>query len=392
MARRDYYEVLGVAREAGEDDIKKAYRKLAREFHPDVNPGDKTAEDKFKQATEAYEVLRDKEKRARYDQFGHAGAAGGFQPGAGGAEFNMEDALRAFMRDFGGVDLGDLFGGSGGGGRGRGPAQPLRGSDLQARLEITLEEIAAGTQKTLRVRHQKKCEKCTGSGAEPGTSVETCPACKGAGEVRQVQRTFFGQFVNVAPCIRCQGMGRVVTKPCSQCGGDGRMPAQETVQVKVPPGVSSGNYIRMQGLGDAGPRGGAPGDLIVVLEEAEHDVFDRDGNDILCEVPITLSQAALGDSIEVPTLGGKARMKVPAGTQTGKTFRLAGKGLRGLNGRGQGDQLVQVRVWTPTNLTKHEKELLEELGKLEVTRLPRPGILDRVREAFRGAAREGRTA
>ena len=385
MAKRDYYEVLGVAREAAEDDIKKAYRKLAREFHPDVNPGDKSAEEKFKEATEAYEVLRDKEKRARYDQFGHAAGPAGFSPGsAGGADFNMEDALRAFMRDFGGVDLGDLFGSSGG--RSRGGPRDNRGSDLQARVEVTLEEVATGVTKTLRLRHQKKCGTCNGSGAEAGSSAETCPACKGSGEIRQVQRTFFGQFMNVAPCVRCQGMGRIVTRPCKECDGDGRVSAQETVQVKVPPGVASGNYIRMQGLGDAGPRGGTPGDLVVVLEEAEHEIFQREGNDVLCEIPITLSQAALGDQIEVPTLGGKARMKVPSGTQTGKIFRLAGKGLRGLHGRGLGDQLVRVKVWTPIQLTKREKELLEELGTIESKKLPAPGFFERVRDAFRGAS------
>ncbi|MBI5835617.1 MAG: molecular chaperone DnaJ [Candidatus Eisenbacteria bacterium] len=381
MSRRDYYEVLGVPRGSDEDDIKKAYRKLAREHHPDVNPGDKSAEEKFKEATEAYEVLRDPDKRARYDQFGHAATGGGAQGFPGGAEFNMEDALRAFMRDFGGMDFGDLFAG---GRPGQGRRGEARGADLQARVEVSLEEIATGVKKTLRIRRQKKCEHCAGGGSEPGRHTESCPACHGSGEVRQVQRTFFGQFVNVAPCARCGGTGKLVTHPCKECGGEGRVRAQDTVVVTVPPGVQSGNYIRLQGMGDAGPRGGHAGDLLVVLEESPHEVFERDGNDLLCQVSVTVSQAALGTELEIPTLTGKARVKVPAGTQSGKVFRLAGKGLRGLNGRGHGDQLVRVVIWTPTRLSQRERELLEELGRLEADKVPKPtkGFFERVRDAF----------
>jgi molecular chaperone DnaJ len=383
MSKRDYYEVLGVPREAGEDEIKKAYRRLAKENHPDVNPGDKGAEGRFKEASEAYEVLHDREKRARYDQFGHVGVGGasGGPDFRGGAEFNMEDALRAFMRDFGGMDFGDFFGG----GRAQGGRRSEgRGADLQARVEVTLEEVASGVQKTLRIRRQKKCERCGGGGSEPGRHAETCPGCHGSGEIRQVQRTFFGQFVNVAPCARCQGSGKLISHPCSECDGEGRIRAQDTVAVKVPPGVESGNYIRLSGMGDAGQRGGSPGDLLVVLEEAVHPVFERRGNDLLCEVHVTISQAALGADIEVPTLGGKARMKVPAGTQSGKVFRLGGKGLRGLNSRAVGDELIRVAVWTPTKLSSRETELLKELGSLEGTRVPKPGkgFLERMKESF----------
>ncbi len=382
MAKRDYYEVLGVQRGASEDEIKKAYRKLARELHPDVNPGNKEAEEKFKEATEAYEVLREGERRARYDQFGHAapGPTGGT---AGFGEYNMEDALRAFMRDFGDFDLGDLFGA----GRGRGSRSgPPRGSDLQARLEISLEEISTGTQKTLRVRRQKPCETCSGSGAAKGQGSEACTACHGSGEIRQVQRTFFGQFVNVAPCGRCAGSGRIIRNPCAACGGDGRVRGQDTVNVKVPPGIQNGNFIRLAGMGDAGPRGGEPGDLLVVLEEAPHEIFQRDGDDIHCEMPISFGQAALGDSVEVPTLAGKVRMKIPAGTQSGKVFRLSGRGLRGLRGGAAGDQLVRVAVWTPTKLSGRERELLEELGRLGSDKLPKPGkgLFERVRDALGG--------
>jgi molecular chaperone DnaJ len=296
----------------------------------------------------------------------------------------MEDALRAFMRDFGGVDFGDFFGGGGrapGGRRAEG-----RGADLQARVEVTLEEVAAGVQKTLRIRRRKKCERCSGSGSEPGRHAEPCPACHGSGEIRQVQRTFFGQFVNVAPCARCAGSGKLISHPCGECEGEGRVRAQDTVVVKVPAGVESGNYIRLAGMGDAGMRGGTPGDLLVVLEEASHPVFERRGNDLLCEVSITISQAALGADLEVPTLGGKARMKIPAGTQSGRVFRLNGKGLRALNSRVVGDQLIRIAVWTPTKLTQREKELLDELGRIEGTRVPKPGkgFFERVRDSFGG--------
>ena len=367
MAKRDYYDVLGVGREAGEEDIKKAYRRLAREYHPDVNPGNKSAEEKFKEATEAYEVLRDSQKRAQYDRFGHVATGSG--PMAGGFhEFDMEDALRAFMRDFGGLDFGEFFGGPSRGGR-RGEA---RGADLQARVQVTLEEVASGVEKTLRIRRQKRCGRCNGSGSEPGRHAETCPACRGSGEVRQVQRTFFGQFVNVAPCARCGGAGKFISHPCTECGGEGRVRAQDTVVVKVPVGVQTGNYIRLAGMGDAGLRGGPAGDLLVVLEEIPHPVFERHENDLLCEVAVTLSQAALGADIEVPTLTGTARLKVPAGTQSGKVFRLGGRGLRGLNGRGVGDVLLQVNVWTPPKPGGRERELLEELGRLQAGRLPKP--------------------
>ena len=281
MPRRDYYEVLGIPRGAGEDEIKKAYRKLALQHHPDRNPGDKSAEARFKEATEAYEVLRDQEKRARYDQYGHEGVTG---PAAGGqgfdfSGFDLADALRAFMRDFGGEMGGgfeELFGGARRGG-------PQRGDDLQVRLKLTLEEIATGVQKKIRVRHLRPCETCGGKG---GTGEEACPQCKGAGRVRHVQQSIFGQFVNVATCPSCDGRGRVLRNPCKACGGDGRVSHTDTIAVDVPPGVGNGNFIPLRGMGDAGPRGGPAGDLIVLLEEKEHEVFARDGRDLYVDVPV----------------------------------------------------------------------------------------------------------
>jgi molecular chaperone DnaJ len=281
------------------------------------------------------------------------------------------------------MDLGDFFGGGrpAGGRRGEG-----RGADLQARLELTLEEVASGVQKTLRIRRQKKCERCAGHGSEPGRHADPCPACHGSGEIRQVQRTFFGQFVNVAPCLRCSGSGKLISHPCTECGGEGRVREQETVVIKLPAGVESGQIYRVAGMGDAGPRGGPAGDLLVVMEETSHAVFERHGSDLVCEVSITVSQAALGADLEVPTLGGKARMKIPAGTQSGKVFRLSGKGLRSLHARGVGDQLIRIAVWTPTRLTQREKELLEELGRIEGARVPKPGkgFFERVRDTFAG--------
>jgi molecular chaperone DnaJ len=384
MAKRDYYEVLGVARGASEDEIKKAYRKVAMQHHPDRNPGDKEAEAKFKEATEAYEVLRDPQKRARYDQYGHAatgGAAGG--PGMGGdfSGFDLADALRAFMRDFGGGEGGfeDLFGGGGRGGA-RGPG---RGDDLQVRLPLTLEEIAEGVEKKIRVKHLKKCETCGGRG---GKGEKTCPQCQGRGQVRRVQQTMFGQFVNVSACPRCQGEGSTVSEPCRTCGGDGRVSETETVSVKVPPGVANGNYIPLRGLGDAGLRGGPAGDLVVLIEEKEHDVFERHDSDLVLEMPVSFATLALGGRVEAPLLGGATHaIDVGAGTASGHVVRVRGKGLPALRG-GRGDLLVRLRVWVPTKLSAAEKKLLEELRRSEGLRPPRASrsLFERVRDAFGG--------
>ncbi len=383
MAKRDYYEVLAVARGASEDEIKKAYRKVAMQWHPDRNPGNADAETKFKEATEAYEVLRDAQQRARYDQFGHATTGGGFGGGGGGggAEgfggFDLADALRAFMRDFGGDgSIDDLFGG----GRGRGPAS---GDDLQVRLPLTLEEIATGVEKKIRVKHLKRCETCSGRGGQ-GESV--CPQCRGRGQVRRVQQTMFGQFVNVSACPRCEGEGNVVAEPCKTCSGDGRVSDSDTVSVKVPPGVAHGNYIPLRGIGDAGTRGGPAGDLVVLIEEKEHELFERHGDHLGLEMPVSFVTLALGGKLEVPLLGGgTAAVDVSAGTASGHVARVKGKGLPGLRG-GRGDLQVRLRVWVPAKLSAADRKLLEELRRGEGMQPPKPSrsLFDKVRDGFGG--------
>ena len=383
MSRRDYYEVLGVPKSASEEEIKKAYRKLALQHHPDRNPGDKSAELKFKEATEAYEVLRDAEKRARYDQFGHEGMTGA--PGAGrGVDFSgfdLADALRAFMRDFGG-DLGgfeELFGG---GGARRGGAS--RGDDLQVRLKLTLEEIATGVQKKIRVRHLRACGDCGGKG---GTGEATCSQCKGAGRVRHVQQSIFGQFVNVGTCPACNGAGKTLRNPCKTCGGDGRVSHTDTIAVDVPPGVGSGNFIPLRGMGDTGPRGGPAGDLIVLIEEKPHAVFERDGRDLHIDVPVHFATAVLGGKAETPSLEGEALLvEIPSGTASGTVLRVRGRGLPGLRGGGRGDLLVRVMIWVPDRVSAEDKRLLEELRRSESLKPPKPGktIFDRVKDALGG--------
>jgi molecular chaperone DnaJ len=375
MAQRDYYDVLGVPREAGDEDIKKAYRKIAFQNHPDRNPGDPAAEQRFKEATEAYEVLRDPQKRARYDQFGHAAAG---PAGFDFSGFDLADALRAFMRDFGG-DLGgfdDLFGG----GTRRGPA---RGDDLQLRLKLTLEEVASGVEKRIRVKHLRPCATCSGRG---GSGETTCSQCQGRGQIRRVQQTFFGQFVNVGPCPQCGGEGRVFREACRTCNGEGRTSETETIAVRVPRGVTTGNFIPLRGMGDVGRRGGPSGDLVVLIEEKQHPLFERDGNDLLLDVPTSFATMALGGKIEVPTLdGAPANVDVPAGSQTGRTIRLKGRGLPGLKG-GTGDMRVRLMIWVPPRLGAAERKVLEELGKSESLKPPRPGrsLFERVKDAFAG--------
>ena len=383
-ARRDYYEVLGVEKGAGDDDVKKAYRKLAMQFHPDRNPGDATAEGRFKEATEAYEVLKDPERRARYDRFGHEAAAAGGVPGAGaGYEgFDLADALRAFMRDFGGgggAGFEDLFGGAGGG------PGPRRGQDLRVRLKLSLEEIATGVEKKLQVKRQVRCETCQGQGAQKG-GKKTCSQCGGRGQVRQVQSSFFGQFVNIAPCPRCRGTGEIIEHPCLKCRGEGRIADSSTVVVNVPAGVAQDNYIPLRGLGDAGPLGGPAGDLQVLIEEKPHDVFARDGADLHVDVPIAMTRAALGGEVEIPTLDGAVKKSLPAGLQSGREFRFAGQGLPRLRGRSKGDLIARMRVWTPTRLSAREKQLFEELGTLEAGKAPKPGkgFFDKVKDALGG--------
>jgi len=366
MSKRDFYDVLEVERGASVDDVKKAYRKLALKYHPDRNQGDADAEDRFKEATEAYEVLKDSDKRARYDQFGHAGLGSGMGGGGFEHDFDLSDALRSFMQDFGFggfAGFSDAFGGE----RGRGR---MRGRDRQVRLSLTLEEVAKGTKKRLRVRKFVSCPKCEGRGAKSDADVQNCPECQGNGQVRQVYRTFLGQTVNVIVCPRCRGAGQVVANPCKQCEGEGRVEGEETIEVRVPAGVMAGNFMRLERRGDAPPPGGGAGDLIVVFDEEEHPIFARIGQDLLSEISLSVSQAALGMKVEVPTLAGKARVSIPSGIQSGKVLRLRGKGLPGLHGSGKGDLLMRVLVETPRKLSRRERQLMEELGRERGDREP----------------------
>jgi molecular chaperone DnaJ len=382
---RDYYEILGVNRSADADTIKKAYRKLALQFHPDRNSGSKETEEQFKEATEAYEVLRDADKRAAYDRFGHAGVRGaGAGPDFGG--FNFADALEIFMRDFGGFGVGDIFGG----GTRRGGGQTRRGADLRIRLPLTIAEVATGVKKTLRVQVLDPCSGCAGSGAANGAAPVRCTSCGGTGEIRRVQRSFLGQLVSVTPCHDCGGEGQRIEQLCPQCSGRGVEQHEKTVDVDVPAGVSSGDYLTLRGQGNAGARGGARGDILVVMDVEEDARFVRDGNDLIYELPITFTQAALGADIEVPTVAGTARVKIPAGTQSGKLLRLRGKGLPHLQGHAHGDMIVRVVVWTPTTLTPEQETVLKKLAKIE-TKAPEKmdadedrGFWSRVREALGG--------
>lgn len=384
--KRDYYEILGVARDADDEDVKKAYRKLAVRYHPDKNPGDASAENKFKEATEAYEVLKDSKKRNVYDQFGHAGLSGaGAGPGAGGfAGFDLSDALRAFMRDFGGGGFEEVSAFGGGSGRRRGG--PPGGASLRVRLKLTLEEIASGVEKKIRIKRKITCTACGGSGAEAGAGTIACLQCGGAGEVRQVSRSIFGQFVNITTCPRCRGAGEIIKSPCDECRGEGRVDGTSTITVKVPAGVSEGNYITVRGGGHAGPQGGPAGDAVVLIEEKPHDFFERHGDDLLYRLPLSYSQAALGDAVIVPTMNGSVKLKIPSGTQSGKLFRLRGKGISHLRGFGAGDQLVQAIVWTPTDLSRDEKDLLKKLAETRGGKPPKAdkNFFDKIRKTFGG--------
>ncbi len=381
MAKRDYYEVLGVSKGASDDEIKRAYRKLAVKYHPDKNPDNKEAEEKFREATEAYEILKDKEKRARYDQFGHAafetaGAGAGYG-GFGAQGFDISDALRAFMNDFGGDSFfSELFGGRAG--RTRRRTGPPRGDDLQIRLPLTLAEIATGVKKTLKVKRRDTCSECKGTGSRSGRP-SPCVQCGGAGRVRQVIPSFFGQQIVESVCPRCGGSGQIVNDPCHRCGGDGRQQIETTVSVEIPPGVSEGNYLTVPGKGDIGPYGGPPGDLIVLVQEKSDPVFQRHGIDVVCDVDVTFSEAALGIEKTLPSLEGRVKLKIPAGTQSEKVFRLRSKGLPQLRGTRRGDQLVVVHVVTPQKLSREQRELFERLAELE--QKPQ-SILDKAKGMF----------
>ena len=361
---RDYYDILAVERTADGETIKKAYRKLALQYHPDRNGGDKEAEEKFKEATEAYEVLRDAEKRTAYDRFGHAGVKG---RGAGGGGqqyggFGFEDALNIFMRDFGGFGgLEDLFGGAAA--RGRGGAQ--RGKDLQIKLTVTLAEVASGVKKTVKVRALDACSKCSGAGSEDPAGPTTCPGCQGAGQVRRVQRSVFGQFVSASVCPQCQGTGQIIKNPCKKCGGDGRERGEQTLEVQIPAGVSTNNYLTLRGQGNAGPRNGPRGDVIAVIEVEDDPRFEREDTDLGFDLPVSFSAAALGQEVDVPTVYGDERVRIPAGTQSGDVLTLRGKGLPQLGGGAKGDQHVRIHVWTPTELSAEQEELFRRLAELE---------------------------
>jgi molecular chaperone DnaJ len=348
MAKRDYYEVLGVARNAPDDDIKKAYKRSAMKNHPDRNPGDKAAEERFKEANEAYEVLSTPQKRTAYDQFGHAGVSGA---GGGGSGFGGG----GFGDIFGDV-FADIFGGAGGGRRG---SQAYRGADLRYNLEIELEKAVAGDTVRIQIPSWESCGVCKGSGAAAGSTPQTCPTCRGAGQVRMQQ----GFFSIQQTCPQCHGTGKVITNPCRECRGQGRVQKQKTLSVKIPAGVDSGDRIRLSGEGEAGQFGGPAGDLYVQIEVKPHEIFTRDGSDLHCSAPISLTIATLGGDLEVPTLSGKAVLKIPPETQTGKVFRLRGKGVKSVRGGAIGDLLCQVDVEIPVRLTAKQKELLQELGK-----------------------------
>ena len=377
MAKRDYYDVLGVNRDASDEDIKKAYRKLAMKWHPDRNPDNKDAEEKFKEAKEAYEVLSDGQKRAAYDAYGHAGVDPSAAAGAGGAGAGFGGFADAF---------GDIFGeifGQASGGRGGGRSNVFRGADLRYNLEISLEEAARGTETRIRIPTMEQCETCHGSGAKPGTQPKTCPTCNGHGQVRMQQ----GFFSIQQTCPKCHGNGKVVDTPCSACAGAGRVKKQKTLSVRIPAGVDEGDRIRLAGEGEPGVNGGPGGDLYVVIHLRPHEVFTRDHNDLHCEMPVSFSTAALGGEIEIPTLDGAAKIRIPAETQTGKVFRLRGKGIKGVRSGSHGDLLCHVVVETPVNLTARQRELLEELEQIDRREGSRHNprartFMERVREFF----------
>lgn len=364
MTNRDYYEILGVDKGASEAEIKKAYRKLAMKYHPDRNKGNADAEKKFKEASEAYEVLRDPEKRARYNQYGHAGVNGGAGGFSGGVDFDgmgFEDIFSRFSDIFGSSFFGEEFGGSTRS-RSHGRRQTgTPGSDMKIRIPLKLDEIAFGTEKKLKIKKQIVCDKCGGTGAETDSDFETCGTCNGMGEVRQVTRTMLGQMVNVQPCPTCHGEGRIIKSKCTKCGGEGRVKGEEMVKINIPSGVSNGNYITLRGQGNAGRRGGKPGDLIVLIEEIEHDKFEREGNNIYYNLNLSIPDAILGTEVEVPTLKGKAKLKIEPGTQPGRLLRMRGKGIVGLNNSGTGDQLLRVNVYIPKELSPSEKKAIESL-------------------------------
>ncbi|MCX7798165.1 MAG: molecular chaperone DnaJ [Melioribacter sp.] len=365
MAKRDYYEILGVSRDASEEEIRRAYRKLAMQYHPDRNPGNKEAEEKFKEAAEAYEVLSNKEKRAKYDKYGHSGLRGGedFR----GFE-NVNDIFTHFSdifgSAFGGSSIFDDFFGTSTSQRTKEKTVGTPGSDLKITLKLTLEEIATGTSKKVKIKRYNRCETCGGTGARASSGYRTCSVCNGTGEIRQVSRSIFGQFVNISTCKNCGGSGKVIADPCPTCSGDGRVYGETTIKINIPAGVHDGSYMTLRGEGNVGKNGGPAGDLIVVFQELPHQYFTREGDNVIYELYISFPEAVLGTEVEVPTLTGKAKLKIEPGTQPGKFLKMRDKGIQHLNSPGAGDQLVKINIHVPKNVTAKEKELLKELQKM----------------------------
>ncbi|WP_421385495.1 molecular chaperone DnaJ [Bacillus salacetis] len=373
MSKRDYYEVLGVEKGASKDEIKKAYRKLSKKYHPDINK-EADANEKFTEISEAYEVLSDEQKRAQYDRFGHTDPNQGFGGGAdfGGGFGGFEDIFNTFF--------------GGGGGRRRDPNAPRAGADLQYTMSVTFEEAVFGKETDIEIPKEEECDTCDGTGAKPGTKPETCKHCQGTGQLNVEQNTPFGRIVNRRVCHHCHGTGKFIKEKCNTCGGNGKVQKRRKIHVKIPAGIDEGQQLRVSGQGEPGVNGGPPGDLYVVFHVRPHEFFERDGDDIYCEMPITFVQSALGDEIEVPTLHGKVKLKVPAGTQTGTKFRLRGKGVPNVRGYGTGDQHIRVKVVTPTKLTDKQKELLREFADItgQVPDEQHESFFDKVKRAFKG--------
>lgn len=361
MEKRDYYEVLGVSKSADATEIKKAYRKLALKYHPDKNPGDKEAEEKFKEAAEAYDVLSNEEKRRRYDQFGHAGVGGAGQGGFGGG-MSMDDIFSQFGDIFGSFGGFSGFGGFGGG---RSARRVNRGTNLRVKVKMNLQEIATGIEKKIKVKKYVACQHCNGTGAKDGKSYSTCSTCKGSGQVTRVQNTILGAMQTTSTCPTCEGEGKIINEKCTFCNGEGVLMSEEVISINIPAGVGEGMQLSLSGKGNAARRGGVNGDLIVLIEEEEHPELVRDGNDLLYNVFIGYPEAVLGETVEIPTIEGKVKVKIEAGTQPGKILRLRGKGLPDVNGYGKGDLLAKVNVWIPKNLLKDEKKLVEKMKEAE---------------------------
>jgi molecular chaperone DnaJ len=387
--KKDFYEILGVTKSASADEIKKAYRKVAMQYHPDKNPGDKAAEEKFKEAAEAYEILSDADKRAQYDRFGHQAFGPGRAGGGGfsGGGMNMDDIFSQFGDIFGDDNpFGSFFGGGGRRGGQAGRARGTRGSNLRVKIKLNYEEIAKGASKTIKVKKYVGCSTCNGSGAKDKNSVQTCSTCGGSGQVRRVQNTFLGQMQTVTTCPTCNGEGSTVTAKCTPCKGEGRVYGEETVTIEIPAGVQEGMQLSVSGKGNSGERGGSAGDLIVLIEEEAHGQLHRDGLNVAYDLHISFPDAVFGVQVEVPTIDGRAKIKIPAGTQSGKIFRLKGKGFPSVNSYEKGDQLIQVNVWTPQHVSNDEKNTLEKLQHSQ-NFIPKPdknekSFFDKVREMF----------